>query len=146
MRDVPCVKLREKVSHTIRSLVHLRFRCMRLDGTLSRDDFSVLYLHALFYSPVNSRSPMDFKPTLNLPDADATIPMKANLGALEPEIQAMWARENTYDAILAAHEDHETFLLHDGPPYTNGPIHMGTALNKILKDFVVKSQDRKSVV
>jgi isoleucyl-tRNA synthetase len=77
---------------------------------------------------------------LNLPDANATIPMKANLPALEPQIQAKWDAEEIYARIIAARAGAPTFVLHDGPPYTNSPIHIGTALNKILKDFVVKSR------
>lgn len=84
---------------------------------------------------------MTLKETLNLPDPDFTIPMKANLPQLEPKIQAKWAEMGIYEAIQQARKDApESFVLHDGPPYTNGPIHLGTALNKILKDFVVKSQ------
>ncbi len=77
---------------------------------------------------------------LNLPDANATIPMKANLPALEPQIQARWDAEGIYAKVQAARADAPVFVLHDGPPYTNSPIHIGTALNKILKDFVVKSR------
>jgi isoleucyl-tRNA synthetase len=77
---------------------------------------------------------------LNLPEANATIPMKANLPSMEPAIQAIWKSENLYHKILASRQDRPTFVLHDGPPYTNGPIHLGTALNKILKDFVVRSR------
>ncbi|HXH62094.1 MAG TPA: isoleucine--tRNA ligase [Fimbriimonadaceae bacterium] len=84
---------------------------------------------------------MSLKDTLNLPDKDFTIPMRANLPQLEPKIQAKWEETGLYEAIQGARKDaKESFVLHDGPPYTNGPIHIGTALNKILKDFVVKSQ------
>jgi isoleucyl-tRNA synthetase len=83
---------------------------------------------------------MDLKATLNLPDPDFTIPMKAGLPSLEPEIQARWAQMGIYHAIQAAREGAPSFVLHDGPPYTNGPVHAGTALNKVLKDFVVKSR------
>jgi isoleucyl-tRNA synthetase len=84
---------------------------------------------------------MNLKDTLNLPDKDFTIPMKAGLVRLEPEIQKRWAEIGIYEAIQQSRESaEETFVLHDGPPYTNGPIHIGTAMNKILKDFVVKSQ------
>ncbi|HWD41565.1 MAG TPA: isoleucine--tRNA ligase [Fimbriimonas sp.] len=81
---------------------------------------------------------MDFR--LNLPDANATIPMKANLPSLEPAIQAIWAQEQIYHKIQAARKGAPSFVLHDGPPYTNSGIHLGTALNKVLKDFVVKSR------
>ncbi len=84
---------------------------------------------------------MNLKDTLNLPDPDFTIPMRANLAQREPEIQQKWAEMGVYEAIQMDRKDaNESFVLHDGPPYTNGPIHLGTALNKILKDFVVKSQ------
>jgi isoleucyl-tRNA synthetase len=83
---------------------------------------------------------MDLKSTLNLPDPNKTIPMKANLPILEPSIQAEWSANSIYHQLLDARKDAETFVLHDGPPYTNSPIHMGTALNKILKDFVLKSR------
>lgn len=78
--------------------------------------------------------------TLNLPDADFTIPMKAGLPTLEPKILAEWEAQAIYHRIQEARKDAPTFVLHDGPPYTNSPIHIGTALNKILKDFVVKSR------
>jgi isoleucyl-tRNA synthetase len=83
---------------------------------------------------------MDFKSTLNLPDADASIPMKADLAAREPEIQRRWTEDGLYRRILEAREGAPLYVLHDGPPYTNGPIHLGTAMNKILKDFVVRSR------
>jgi isoleucyl-tRNA synthetase len=84
---------------------------------------------------------MNLKDTLNLPDPEFTIPMRANLPQLEPEIQRKWAEMGVYEAIQTSRKDaEESFVLHDGPPYTNGPIHLGTAMNKILKDFVVKSQ------
>jgi isoleucyl-tRNA synthetase len=83
---------------------------------------------------------MDLRATLNLPDPDFTIPMKADLPNLEPKIQAKWAENGIYHRILEARKDAATWVLHDGPPYTNSPIHIGTALNKVLKDFVVKSR------
>lgn len=83
---------------------------------------------------------MDFRQTLNLPDPDFTIPMKAGLPTLEPQIQAIWEEKGIYHQILESRKDAPSFVLHDGPPYTNSPIHLGTALNKILKDFVVKSR------
>jgi isoleucyl-tRNA synthetase len=83
---------------------------------------------------------MDLRSTLNLPDASATIPMKANLPTLETAIQQIWADQGIYHRIQAARKDAPVFVLHDGPPYTNSPIHIGTALNKILKDFVLKSR------
>lgn len=83
---------------------------------------------------------MNLKDTLNLPDAEFSIPMKANLTQQEPTIQALWNEIGIYERIQEARKDAPVYLLHDGPPYTNGPIHIGTALNKILKDFVVKSR------
>ena len=81
---------------------------------------------------------MNYKETLNLPKTD--FPMKANLTAREPEILARWEKERLYDQIQAARKDFPLFVLHDGPPFANGDVHMGTALNKILKDFIVKSR------
>ena len=83
---------------------------------------------------------MDLRNTLNLPDPAFTIPMKADLPKLEPSILASWEEEQIYHIIQESRKDAPTFFLHDGPPYTNSPIHIGTALNKILKDFVVKSR------
>ena len=83
---------------------------------------------------------MDLRNTLNLPDPAFTIPMKADLPKLEPTILASWEEEQIYHIIQEARKDAPTFFLHDGPPYTNSPIHIGTALNKILKDFVLKSR------
>lgn len=83
---------------------------------------------------------MDYKSTLNLPDPEFAIPMKADLAKREPEIQARWDAERTYHQLLQARAASPSFVLHDGPPYTNSPVHIGTALNKILKDFVVKSR------
>src|ERR1700722_3929174 len=79
---------------------------------------------------------MDFR--LNLPDANATIPMKANLPSLEPAILAIWETEGIYHQIQEARKDAQVYVLHDGPPYTNSPIHIGKGKNKILKDFVVR--------
>src|ERR1700726_4079215 len=80
----------------------------------------------------------NYKDTLNLPRTD--FPMKANLAAREPEILQAWDETRLYEQIQKARQDRELFVLHDGPPFANGDVHMGTALNKILKDFVVKSQ------
>ena len=66
--------------------------------------------------------------------------MKANLAAREPEMLKMWEETRLYQQIQKSRADRELFVLHDGPPFANGDVHMGTALNKILKDFVVKSQ------
>ena len=80
----------------------------------------------------------NYKETLNLPRTD--FPMKANLAAREPEMLKMWEETRLYQQIQKSREGRELFVLHDGPPFANGDVHMGTALNKILKDFVVKSQ------
>lgn len=80
----------------------------------------------------------DWKDSLNLPRTD--FPMKANLAAAEPQALARWSESRLYERILEARAGRPKFVLHDGPPYANGQIHLGTALNKILKDFVVKSK------
>ena len=78
----------------------------------------------------------DFKGTLNLPAT--AFPMRGNLPAREPEILAHWERIDVYAAGLAARAGRPRYLLHDGPPYANGNIHLGHALNKIIKDVIVK--------
>src|SRR4026208_924746 len=80
----------------------------------------------------------NYKNTLNLPRTD--FPMKANLAQREPELLKRWEETGVYRQIQKSRENAELFVLHDGPPFANGDVHMGTALNKILKDFVVKSQ------
>ena len=80
----------------------------------------------------------NYKDTLNLPRTD--FPMKANLAAREPEMLRTWEEKRLYQEIQKSRQGRELFVLHDGPPFANGDVHMGTALNKILKDFVVKSQ------
>src|SRR5438128_4170589 len=80
----------------------------------------------------------NYKDTLNLPRTE--FPMKANLAAREPEMLRAWEETRLYQQIQKSREGRELFVLHDGPPFANGDVHMGTALNKILKDFVVKSQ------
>jgi isoleucyl-tRNA synthetase len=81
---------------------------------------------------------MDYKDTLNLPRT--TFPMKANLPKLEPELLTRWEAMDVYGRIRQAAAGRPLWILHDGPPYANGHIHMGTALNKILKDLVVKTR------
>ena len=81
---------------------------------------------------------MDYKATLNLPKTD--FPMKANLPQREPEMLAWWAQEKLYEQIQTAGQGRPRYVLHDGPPYANGRIHIGHALNKILKDIIVKSK------
>jgi isoleucyl-tRNA synthetase len=80
----------------------------------------------------------EWKDTVNLPRTD--FPMKANLQTAEPERLARWKEMDLYGKIRARRKGAPKFVLHDGPPYANGQIHLGTALNKILKDFVVKSR------
>lgn len=81
---------------------------------------------------------MDYKETLNLPKTD--FPMKANLVKKEPEMIERWERQRLYDRIRETSKGRKKYTLHDGPPYANGHIHMGTAFNKILKDLIVKSR------
>ncbi|MGA3083768.1 MAG: isoleucine--tRNA ligase [Thermodesulfobacteriota bacterium] len=81
---------------------------------------------------------MEYKETLNLPKTD--FPMKANLARKEPEWLKHWESMCLYQKIRESSEGRKKFILHDGPPYANGNIHMGTALNKIVKDIIVKSR------
>ena len=80
----------------------------------------------------------DWKETLNLPRTG--FPMKARLQTTEPKAIARWEEMGLYDRIRRQRSGAPRFVLHDGPPYANGRIHIGTALNKILKDFVVKAR------
>src|SRR6478609_4899497 len=80
----------------------------------------------------------NYKDTLNLPRTDFS--MKANLAQREPELLKKWEETRIYQQIQKSRAEAELFVLHDGPPFANGDVHMGTALNKILKDFVVKSR------
>ena len=81
---------------------------------------------------------MEYRQTLNLPKTE--FPMKANLAKKEPEILKEWETEGIYHKICEKAKGREKYILHDGPPYANGNIHIGTALNKILKDFIIKSK------
>ncbi len=81
---------------------------------------------------------MDYKETLNLPQTD--FPMRANLPNREPELLKHWQQIGLNDQLERANQGGESFILHDGPPYANGHLHMGHALNKILKDIIVKSK------
>lgn len=80
----------------------------------------------------------DYRDTVFLPKTD--FPMKAGLAQKEPAILARWAAEDLYGALRTARAGREKFILHDGPPYANGDIHMGHAMNKVLKDIIVRSQ------
>ena len=82
---------------------------------------------------------MDYKNTLNLPQTD--FPMKANLAQREPEMLKKWEEMNIYKKIRQVAKGNPPYILHDGPPYANGNIHLGTALNKIIKDIVIKSKN-----
>ncbi len=84
-----------------------------------------------------SVSDLDYSRTLYLPKTD--FPMRGGLPQKEPEILARWARENLYGELRASGKGRPKFVLHDGPPYANGNVHIGTALNKTLKDIVVRS-------
>jgi len=82
---------------------------------------------------------MDYKDTLNLPKTDFS--MKANLARKEPELLEKWKEIDIYKKIRTGSEGMKKYILHDGPPYANGDIHLGTALNKIIKDIVIKSRN-----
>jgi isoleucyl-tRNA synthetase len=81
---------------------------------------------------------MDYKATLNLPKTD--FPMKANLAQAEPRMLAWWEQIGIYKRLREATVDRPLWILHDGPPYANGHIHLGHVLNKVLKDVIVKSR------
>src|SRR5579884_1391436 len=92
---------------------------------------------------------IDYSKTLNLPESDkknpggldtndSSIPLKANLPQREPVLLKLWEDNDVYGKSLSPRTGLGTFVLHDGPPYSNGDIHLGTAMNKILKDFIVK--------
>ena len=85
-----------------------------------------------------NNSVKDYKSTLNLPKTD--FPMKANLAQREPQWLAEWQTQDVYGAIRKAREGKPQFILPDGPPYANGKIHCGHALNKILKDIIIKAK------
>lgn len=84
---------------------------------------------------------MDYKDTLHLPLTE--FPMRGNLGEKELEIQARWESLNIYQKNLLLNKDHSPFILHDGPPYANGSIHIGHAMNKVLKDFLLRYKTMK---
>jgi isoleucyl-tRNA synthetase len=86
----------------------------------------------------SERAALDLKNTINLPRTE--FPMKANLPQNEPKILARWNEAGIYQQVRQARTGAPLYILHDGPPYANGPLHLGHALNKCLKDFVVKSK------
>ncbi|HEV8330257.1 MAG TPA: isoleucine--tRNA ligase [Steroidobacteraceae bacterium] len=81
---------------------------------------------------------MDYKQTLNLPET--AFPMKADLARREPDVQKFWEEQNIYGRLREVARGRPTFILHDGPPYANGTIHLGHSINKVLKDVVVKAR------
>lgn len=81
---------------------------------------------------------MDYKSTLNLPET--AFPMRGNLAKREPEMLKEWQSDDLYQIIRRAKKGKKSFILHDGPPYANGKIHIGHAINKILKDIIIKSK------
>src|SRR5208283_4515543 len=83
-------------------------------------------------------SSLDLKKTVNLPST--AFPMKANLATVEPKMLEKWNHERIYEQIRASRQGRPMYVLHDGPPYANGNIHLGHAFNKILKDFIIKSK------
>jgi isoleucyl-tRNA synthetase len=85
-----------------------------------------------------TRVPLELKKTINLPQT--AFPMKANLPQNEPKMLERWEEMGIYQRIREARKGAARYILHDGPPYTSGPIHLGTAMNKCLKDFIVKSK------
>jgi isoleucyl-tRNA synthetase len=79
---------------------------------------------------------MSYKDTINLPKTKFS--MKANLARLEPDMQKRWAGMGLYERLRDARRDSPRWVLHDGPPYPTGDLHIGTGLNKVLKDFLVR--------
>lgn len=80
----------------------------------------------------------DYKHTLNLPETE--FPMRGNLAQREPKMLKKWYEEDLYGQIRIAKKGKKPFILHDGPPYANGDIHLGHSVNKILKDIIIKSK------
>ena len=80
--------------------------------------------------------PQDYNKTIHLPKTD--FPMRAGLPKREPEFSAKWEEDHIYDTLMKKNEGKPLFILHDGPPYANGNLHLGHALNKILKDFIIR--------
>ena len=83
--------------------------------------------------------PQDYNKTLNLPETD--YPMRGNLPSKEPGMVSEWEESGLYEKIMKRNEGKPSYVLHDGPPYANGDIHLGTALNKVLKDIIVKQKN-----
>ena len=89
-------------------------------------------------TPVNTREYMaqDYNATLNLPKT--AFPMRGNLPKREPDVLGKWEEQDLYEKMVQKNQGRPMYVLHDGPPYANGEIHLGTALNKVLKDFIIK--------
>src|SRR4051812_38884258 len=87
---------------------------------------------------MSTETPLELKKTVNLPKT--SFGQKANLGQMEPARLKKWTEMNLYAMIRRVRAGAERYILHDGPPYANADIHLGTAMNKILKDFIVKSR------
>jgi isoleucyl-tRNA synthetase len=87
---------------------------------------------------MSTETPLDLKKTVNLPNT--AFSQKANLAQGEPARLEKWNKLDLYRLIRRAGEGRPKFIMHDGPPYANADIHLGTAMNKILKDFIVKSR------
>src|SRR6202167_372578 len=85
---------------------------------------------------------MDYKNTLNLPQTG--FPMKADLVACEPQRLEKWQANRLYEKIQSARAGAEKFVLHDGPPFANGDVHIGTALNKTLNDIIIKDKSLRA--
>ncbi len=81
----------------------------------------------------------DFKNTMNMPQTE--FPMRGNLPKREPDVLAKWETERLYDLMMQKNAGKPSFMFHDGPPYANGTIHIGTALNKVLKDIIFKQKN-----
>jgi isoleucyl-tRNA synthetase len=81
---------------------------------------------------------MEYKDTLHMPKTD--FEMRGNLPNKEPQILKKWQDDDHYHKILDKNKDRTPFVLHDGPPYANGNLHAGTAMNRIIKDFIVRSR------
>ena len=86
---------------------------------------------------------IDYGKTLNLPVTE--FPMRGNLPNKEPEVVKKWEEMKIYDVVNEKNRGNETFILHDGPPYANGDIHLGHTLNKVLKDIIVKYKTQRGL-
>ncbi len=92
---------------------------------------------------MSTENKTDYSKTLNLPDTP--FPMRGNLPQREPGWVQQWDEGGLYKRLRAARAGREKFILHDGPPYANGQIHIGHAINKVLKDMIVKARQLKGL-